>query len=86
MRMFTTGATLSALLLPLAALAANTATPAQAVPAAQNANPLICHYFYHEGDLVRRPTCHTAQEWQHQRLYQQRLIREYQQRALVQRM
>jgi hypothetical protein len=70
----------------LAASAETTPAPAQPVKAAQETNPVVCHYFYHQGELIRRPLCLTAHQWEHERLYQQRLFREYQMRALVEHM
>jgi hypothetical protein len=71
-------------LLPLAAGAQDATPPVKAVSVATPANPVVCRYYYYEGTVIRRPVCVTAHEWQRQRLLQQRLIREFQQRALIQ--
>jgi hypothetical protein len=68
----------------LAAVAAQ-ADPAPAVTSA-GARPgeaLICHYFYSEGMLIRRPICKTERQWIRARLQQQAGVFEFQQRALV---
>lgn len=70
-------------LVPLAASAANVAPTLQ--PASvQKDQPLICHYYYHEGMLINRPDCRTADQWTHRQLDDQRILREFQMRSLIQ--
>ncbi|MGH6888848.1 MAG: hypothetical protein ACREHF_06595 [Rhizomicrobium sp.] len=84
------GACLGLALLPPAAMAQNAAPPMQTAPpvhatsTAAPADPVVCRYYYHEGLVIRRPVCLTAHEWERQRLFQQRLIREFQMDALIQ--
>ena len=44
--------------------------------------PLICHYYYHEGSLVRRPICKTERQWVRDRLRAQTEVSDFQLRAL----
>lgn len=86
-------------LLPLAASAADQATttppPAASEPdasatasptapaTAAQADPVVCHYFYWQGSLIRRPDCRTVSQWHRERLAQQRWFREFQLRSLT---
>lgn len=71
-------------LAPLAALAADAAPTVQRV-SVQKDQPLICHYYYHEGMLISRPDCRTADQWTHRQLDEQRFLREFQMRFLIQK-
>ncbi|HEY6577683.1 MAG TPA: hypothetical protein VIY09_00040, partial [Rhizomicrobium sp.] len=77
-----------AMLAPFAAFAADPAAPAaDSPPPAQAAslapsNPVVCHYFYYQGTVIKRPDCLTLHQWERRRLTEQRSIREFQQRAL----
>jgi hypothetical protein len=71
-----------ALLAPAAALAASSA-PA-IVSTGANGQQLICRYYYHEGQVIRRPECKTEPEWIRDRLRVQQDISQYQQRGLIQ--
>jgi hypothetical protein len=54
-------------------------------PAVQeaSADQVVCNYFFHEGAVVRRPTCLTRGQWERRRLEMQRSIIEYQIRSLT---
>jgi hypothetical protein len=69
------------LCMPMAALA-DPAAPTVVSAAAQPGEPLLCHYYYHDGTLVRRPVCKTEREWIRIRLQQQSELADYQLRAL----
>lgn len=71
-----------ALSAPLAAFADNSAVTAQPVSLATQANPVVCHYYYYEGMLVRRPDCRPQHQWDRRRLEMRRYIEEFQLRAL----
>jgi len=43
--------------------------------------PLICHYYYHEGQVVRQAACKTAREWIRIRLQQQADINQFELRS-----
>jgi hypothetical protein len=58
------------------------APPAVESAAAHPGEALICHYYYHEGNLIRRPICKTEREWIRYRLQQQAEITEVQLRSL----
>lgn len=85
MRTTISGACVALALLPLAAAAQNSVPAVRAVSTSTATDPLVCHYYYYEGTVIRRPVCLTRHEWERQRLLQQRLIREFQQDALIQR-
>ena len=71
------------ILAPLAASAAD--VPPTIQPASvQKDQPLICHYYYHEGMLIGRPDCRTADQWTHRQLDDQRFLREFQMLSLIQ--
>ena len=60
----------------------------QPAPALQPASvahpePLICHYFYHEGALIRRPDCRTQREWDRIRYETQQELIDFQVRSLM---
>jgi hypothetical protein len=80
------------MLASLATFAAEPATapesvpPAQAVAVAQQADPVVCNYFYHEGSVIKKPTCMTKHQWERRQLEEQRYIREFQLRTLDQHM
>jgi hypothetical protein len=81
MRMIIAAAAL-ALLAPAAALAES---PAPAIVAAgAQGQPLVCRYYYHEGQVIRRPVCKTEHEWIRDRLREQQDISQYQLRGLIQ--
>jgi hypothetical protein len=69
---------------PLAAFAADPAPVAQPVSTASQPNPVVCHYFYHEGFVIKRPDCRPQHEWDRRRLEEQRYIREFQLRSFTQ--
>ena len=71
----------------MAFIAPCAAQPHDAAPAVQSAgaNPgdaLICHYYYHQGTLIRRPICKTEHEWTRTRLQAQAEITDFQLRSL----
>jgi hypothetical protein len=68
---------------PLAALA-DPPAPAVESAGAHPGEPLICHYYYHEGQLIRRPICKTERAWIRYRLEQQADINQAQLRSLIQ--
>lgn len=84
MRMIVSGACLALVLLPLAAAAQDPAPAVKVVATATPVNPVTCRYYYYQGTVIRRQVCATKHEWERQRLFQQRLIREFQQDALIQ--
>ena len=69
-------------LTPFAASASG-APPVVQPASVQQGQPLVCHYYYYEGMVLRRPDCRTASEWNHRRIDEQRFVREFQLRALV---
>ena len=71
-------------LVPLAA-SAEDAAPTIQPASVQKDQPLVCHYYYHEGMLIGRPDCRTADQWTHRQLDDQRFLREFQMRSLVQK-
>jgi hypothetical protein len=81
MRMIVVAAAV-ALLAPAAALA----DPAPQVDSAgaRPGEPLICHYYYHEGQIVRRPVCKTERAWIRERLRTQADVSDWQIRSLIQ--
>ena len=55
---------------PLAAFAGEPGDATEtAQPAAveQQDNPMVCHYYYYEGMVIRKPTCRTQHEWERRR-------------------
>jgi len=44
---------------------------------------ILCRYNVHEGVLIRRPECHSAQEWEYLLRNRQREISEAQQRSFM---
>ena len=58
------------------------APPAVASGGAQPGEPLICHYYYYDGSLLRRPICKTEHEWIRERIRQQADVMAFQLRAL----
>lgn len=73
-----------ALLAPAAALA-DAPAPQVETAGARPGEPLICHYYYHEGQVVRRPVCKTERAWIRERLRTQADISDWQLRSLIQR-
>ena len=56
----------------------------QQVSATQDSNPVICHTWTHEGQLVKNAgECHTKHQWEAIRRDQQQVIENYQNGALV---
>lgn len=75
-----------AALVPLTALANPDAAPViRAVSTVQPGEGLVCDYFYHQGDLIRRQDCRTRAQWNRLRVETQREITEFQVRSLIQR-
>jgi hypothetical protein len=71
----------------MAFIAPCAAQPHDAAPAVESAGArpgeaLICHYYYNEGVLIRRPICKTEHEWIRVRLREQADISDFQLRAL----
>lgn len=73
-----------ALFAPAAALA-DPPQPQVESAGAHPGEPLICHYYYHEGSLVSRPICKTERQWIRERHRQQAEVSEFQLRALIER-
>ena len=74
-------------LAPIAAQAADPTSDSQPAPqpvALTQQDPVVCHYMVHEGVVIARPICKTQHEWKRVQDYQQRLIRQFQQRTLAQ--
>ena len=71
------------LLAPIAA-SAEDAQPVMQPASVQQKQPLICHYFYHEGMVIRRPDCRTAEAWTYRRIHEQEYFREFQMGSLIQ--
>jgi hypothetical protein len=65
---------------PLAALAEDSQPAPQAAPAEDS--KLICRQIVHQG-MVARTECHTQRQWDSLREYNQRQLRETQQRGLL---
>jgi hypothetical protein len=61
---------------------APTLEPVSANPAGA---PLICKYYYHNGEILRRRDCRTAHEWERLRSRNQTDFANFQNRSLVQR-
>ena len=75
-----------AALVPLTAFANPDAAPViRAVSTVHPGEGLLCDYFYHQGDLVRRQDCRTRAQWNRLRVETQREISEFQVRSLIQR-
>ncbi|HLY05304.1 MAG TPA: hypothetical protein VKR31_06105 [Rhizomicrobium sp.] len=72
-----------ALLAPAAALA-DPPAPAIMSAGAHPGEPLICRYYYHEGQVVSRPTCKTERQWIRDRLEVEHNVRALQMRAAIQ--
>ena len=83
--MRTTILTLASVLAFIAPCAAqpHDAAPAVETGAAHSGETLICHYYYHDGSLIRRPICKTEHEWIRVRLREQADISEFQLRSLT---
>jgi hypothetical protein len=47
--------------------------------------PLICKYYYHNGEILRRRDCRTAHEWERLRSRNQADFANFQNRTLMQR-
>jgi hypothetical protein len=89
-------AAIVAICTPLAALADPLAPPAPAAPpetalshtaptiesaGARPGEALICHYYYYQGAIVRRPICKTEHEWIRYRLQQQADVNQFELRS-----
>jgi hypothetical protein len=61
---------------------APTLEPVSANPAGA---PLICKYYYHNGEILRRRDCRTVHEWERLRSRNQTDFANFQNRSLVQR-
>ena len=78
-----------ALFVPLAAFAEEpgnqqeVTTPAAQQQAMQVSDPVICHYYYHEGTVIPRQYCRTRSAWTRYRIRQQADITEFQMRTLT---
>jgi len=66
-----------------AVLAADTPPPTVQPVSVQQGQPLICHYYYHQGMVIGRPDCRTADQWKHRQIDDQRFLREFQLRTLA---
>ena len=51
--------------------------------AASDQNGMICMSYYHEGMLIRRPICKTAETWASEKARTRREVLEYQERNLM---
>ena len=58
------------------------AAPAVASAGARPGEALICHYYYYQGTVIRRPICKTEHEWIRARLQEQADITDFQLRSL----
>jgi hypothetical protein len=47
--------------------------------------PLICKYYYHNGEILHRRDCRTAHEWERLRSRNQSDLSDFQNRSLEQR-
>jgi hypothetical protein len=75
-----------ATLVPLTAFADPDAPPViRAVSTVHPGEALVCDFFYHQGDLIRRQDCRTRSQWNRLRVETQREISEFQVRSLIQR-
>jgi hypothetical protein len=87
MRIQLTGlASALAIVAPLAAFAGepgNTTGAAQPVAVEQQDNPVVCHYYYYEGTVIKRPACRPQHEWERRRFALQRDIQDFQLRSLT---
>ena len=75
-----------AIVAPLAAFAGepgNTTESAQPVAMEQQTNPVVCHYFYHEGTVIKQQVCRPQHEWERRRFALQRDIMDFQLRRLT---
>jgi hypothetical protein len=78
------------MLVPTLALAQN-APASEAPPSIQPASanpagtPLICKYYYYNGQILRRRDCRSAHEWERVRYHTQGEIVDYQIRSELQR-
>ena len=68
-----------------AAASADPPTPQIESAGSHAGEPLICHYYYHEGSLIRRPICKTERQWIRERLRQQAEVSRFQLRSLIER-
>jgi hypothetical protein len=60
-----------------------TAQPAPTIVSGRAGEPLICHTYTHEGFLVSRAICRTAQQWTRVRLQEQAEVTQFQLHSLV---
>ena len=80
-RLIAAGA-LIALIAPGAAVAQNAPAPAVQVTTGQTSNPVICRYYYYNGQIIRKQVCLTAHEWERMRYVTQRNLIRFQIQAL----
>jgi hypothetical protein len=81
---FVTLAAVLATLAPAAAFADQASPFVSPVSTVRPGEPLLCDFYYHEGDVIRRQDCRTKDQWNRLRLETQREISEFQIRSLVQ--
>jgi len=82
MRLTTIGLTLCTGLLATSSAFADQANAPAAQPATASAQDrLVCHYFVHEGMLLRIPQCKTQKEWDRDRETYERQIATIQYRS-----
>ena len=81
---FVTLAAVLATLAPAAALADQASPFVSPASTVRPGESLLCDFYYHEGDVIRRQDCWTKDQWNRLRLETQREISEFQIRSLVQ--
>ncbi|HEY3637336.1 MAG TPA: hypothetical protein VGK90_04225 [Rhizomicrobium sp.] len=84
MRNLLLGLTAGLALVPFNVFAADPTPTAQPVAMTQQDNPVVCHYYYYEGQVLKQQVCQTQHAWDRLRLTQQRFLMEFQLRALDQ--
>ncbi len=72
-----------ATLTPAAAFADEASPIVRPVSTMRPGEPLLCDFFYHQGDVIRRQDCRTRAQWNRLRLETQREISEFQIRSLI---
>jgi hypothetical protein len=79
-------ATCLGLLAPVAAVAQDPQPAPTLEPASvAGSQPLICHYYYHEGSLIRRKDCRSPHQWDRIRHESEQDLVKFQMRGLLQR-
>lgn len=73
-----------ATLAPAAAFADEASPIVRSVSIERPGEPLLCSFFYHQGDVIRRQDCRTRDQWNRLRVETQREISEFQVRSLIQ--